>query len=314
MDIIDVKEKPPLDSTPLTLVIGKFDGVHKGHQLILQVAREKMDSSQETLAVMGFSDQPLWVLRQDEAYEKKITPDRDKFTLLKQYGVGRYYRVAFTKEYAATTAEAFVKEHLAQLQVKRIVIGEGFRFGKGASSSTDALIRLCTERNIEVVVVPLVKINGTPISSTKIRGLLKEGLMEAAQSLLGRPFTVTGIVVHGQKMGRKLGFPTINMGEMEAFVEPKPGVYLGVVGIYKDGVITDYRDVLISAGYRPSVNGQGYLIEAHILNYSGDLYDQTVSVSFLRYLREEIKFTNLDDLIEQMEQDRIQAEQLLATD
>lgn len=313
MEIIDVTGKPPLNKDPLVLVIGKFDGVHKGHQHILQTAKDFIDEgrNRETLAVMCFSDHPLWILKQDVDFEKKITPDNDKLALLKQYGVGRYYRIKFTKEYPQTTATVFVVEHLSQLNIKRIVIGEGFRFGSGGASSTEELVQLCAQFNIEVTVTPLIKENAQKISSSNIRAAIKEGLMEPVNSLLGRPFAVKGTVIHGEKMGRKLGFPTINIGGTAGYVNPKPGVYLGIVGIYNKSVITDYYHVLISAGYRPSVNGEGYLIEAYLFNYSGDLYGKSVSVSFLRYMREEIYFSNLDDLVKQMELDKNEAEKLM---
>ncbi|WP_112182101.1 riboflavin biosynthesis protein RibF [Paraliobacillus zengyii] len=311
MEIIDVTGKPPLNKDPLVLVIGKFDGIHKGHQQILQTAKGFIDESSETLAVMGFSDHPLWILKQNADFEKRITPDNDKLALLKQYGVGRYYRIKFTKEYAKTTANTFVVEHLSQLNIKRIIIGEGFRFGSGGASSTGELVQLCAQLNIDVTVLPLIKENAQKISSSTIRAAIKEGLMEPVHSLLGRPFAIKGTVIHGEKMGRKLGFPTINIGETEAYVEPKPGVYLGVVGIYNESIITDYYHALISAGYRPSVNGEGYLVEAYLLNYSGDLYGKSVSVSFLRYLRGEINFSNLDDLVKQMELDKSEAEKLM---
>ncbi|WP_235988928.1 bifunctional riboflavin kinase/FAD synthetase [Aquibacillus kalidii] len=311
MEIIEVTGKPPYNKEPLTMVIGKFDGIHKGHEAILRTARQYMDKENDTLAVMTFSDNPLWVIKQDPNFKRKITRDIDKFDLLERFGFERFYRILFTKEYARTTAETFVLEHLSQLNVKRIIVGEGFRFGSGATSSTDALIGLCKQLKIDVIVVPSIKESGTKISSRHIRALIEDGLLEPAHSLLGRPFTITGKVVHGQKMGRKLGFPTINLGEIDEYVEPKPGVYLGVVGIHQNDVITEYYHVLISAGYRPTVKGEGYLVEAHLLNFSGDLYDKTVSVSFLRFMREEVNFNGLDALIEQMEQDKQDALQLI---
>lgn len=308
MEIIEIKEKPPQESTPLTLVIGKFDGVHKGHQYILQTARELTVG---TLAVMGFSEHPSWVLKQDPQFQKNITPEPEKLQLLEKYGVERYYRIHFTKEYANISAEEFVGEHLSRLNIKRIVVGEGFRFGNNGAGSAEDLIRLCEPQNIKVTVVPIVKSNGVKISSSTIRALVNEGLMEPIHSLLGRPFTITGTVIHGEKLGRTLGFPTINLGEIDEYVVPKPGVYLGSVGFHSASGSLEYWNTLISAGYRPTVNGQGYLIEAYLLNYSGDLYDKRVSVSFLHYMRGEIKFTDLDSLVKQMEQDKLDAKKLM---
>ncbi|MFZ3580253.1 riboflavin biosynthesis protein RibF [Virgibacillus sp. DJP39] len=292
MEIIDLTGKQPLNKDPLILVIGQFDGVHKGHQSVLQTAKNHMDTSLDTLAVMFFSNYSA----------NKITTDKVKLALLEKYGVGRYYRVK---------REEFVLEYLSQLPIKRIIIGEGFRFGSDGSSNTEELLRLCAQLDIEVTVAPLIKENGTKISSNAIRESLKEGHMERVHSLLGRAFTVEGTVIHGEKMGRKLGFPTINLGGTAEYVNPRSGVYLGVVGIYNKSVITDYYHVLISAGYRPTVKGKGYLIEAYLMNYSGDLYGKSVSLSFMRFIREEINYSNLDDLVKQMELDKKEAERLM---
>ncbi|GAA0489717.1 bifunctional riboflavin kinase/FAD synthetase [Salinibacillus aidingensis] len=308
MEMITVNEKQQLvEATPLTLVIGNFDGVHKGHQVILQKAREQMKDG-EILAVMGFADHPLWVLKNDQDFDKKITPEQDKLHLLERLGVDRYYHLKITKDDIKTTFWEFVFEQLSNLKVNRIVMGEGADYDEASHTE---FLNLCDWQGIEVTVVPKVKVNGTKISSRTIRDYIKEGLMDPVHALLGRPFTVTGTVVHGEKMGRKLGFPTLNLGEVDSYVVPKPGVYLGIVGIHEDGVISEYWNTLISAGYRPAVNGHRYLIEAHLLNFSGDLYDKTVSVSFLRFMREELNFDNLDDLVEQMEKDKIEGEKLM---
>lgn len=311
MQIIDIIDKPLYDNKPITLVIGKFDGIHKGHQAVLQAAKEWMDSNIESLAIWSFSDHPLWILRKKEAYRQKITSETEKLLLLKEMGVSRYYRVQFTKEYAAITAESFVAEHLSRLNVKRLVVGEGFRFGQGASAGTEQLIHLCARMHIEVMVVPHINENGEKISSSSIRNWIKAGLMEMVHSSLGRPFSTTAEVVHGKKLGRTLGFPTINLGENEDIVKPKPGVYFGTAGIYHGEKIEAYWSALISAGYRPAVNGKDYLVEAHLLNYTGDLYGKKVSVFFLRYLREEAPFGDLDSLVHQMKVDKEEAEKLM---
>ncbi|WP_251551602.1 bifunctional riboflavin kinase/FAD synthetase [Neobacillus muris] len=313
MEIIEVTKQPPYDTAPLTLVIGKFDGVHLGHQAILQTANE-VKGEGESLAVFSFSDHPLWILRKDAEYQPKLTPGQEKMHILKQFDVSRYYRVQFTEEYAKITAGEFVLEHLSRLNVKRIVVGEGFRFGKGGDGSVEGLIELCSQIDVSVTVVPLMKEHGRKISSTHIRSLIKGGNMEAVQALLGRPYSITGEVVHGEALGRTLGFPTINLGGIESYVEPKTGVYLGAVEIHHEEGANEIWNVLISAGYRPTVNGQGYLVEAYLIDYAGDLYGKTVTVSFLRYMRGEIKFTGLDALIEQMEMDKKEAKALLGMD
>jgi len=311
MEVIDITSQPPVDSKPVVLMIGKFDGIHQGHQAILQTAN-KLKKEGEALAVMSFSQHPLWVLKQDEAFKRKITPDEEKIRLLKQFGVERFYRIHFSEAYARISAEEFVTEHLSRLNVKRIVVGEGFRFGHGQGGGTRELSELCARIGAEVTVIPLVTDHGVKIASSDIRADIGEGRVEAAASLLGRPYSVKGIVIHGQKLGRKLGFPTINMGGVDAYVFPKPGVYVGTAEIHGEPEGKGRYNVLISAGYRPTVDGEGYLIEGYLLDFSGDLYDRTVTLTFEHYLRGEIKFTGLDALIEQMKQDEVNARKMLS--
>lgn len=301
MEYIEITSKPPEDTTPLVLVIGKFDGVHRGHSQLLHTASEVHDGM---LAVMSFSDHPTWVVKNDPAYDKSLTPLHHKMELLQNHGVKRLYNIHFTKDYARITAEEFVLDHLSRLNIKHIVVGEGFHLGKARESDTLDLIRLCKQIGIPVTVIPLLKEDGEKIDSTTIRSLIKNGEMVGAQSLLGRPYTLRGTVIHGQALGRTLGFPTINLGgEVDQYVLPKPGVYLGVAEIVNGDHGKERRNALISAGYRPTVEGETYLIEAFLLDYSGDLYETHVSLSFVSFLREEIKFSDLDELVEQMKLD-----------
>lgn len=151
------------------------------------------------------------------------------------------------------------------------------------------------------------------ISST-IRYLIENGDIEEANARLDRPYTLSGLVVHGQALGRELGFPTANMQLKESYVHPKAGIYVGKAVIHEESSKEGQWNVLISAGYRPTVKGKDYLIEVHFLDFSGDLYDRTISVSFLHYLREEIKFNGLDLLIEQMNLDKLEAKRILEID
>lgn len=298
MEIIQTS-KNISDSTPIILMLGQFDGVHLGHQAILQAAKE-LKSEKETLAVMSFFD-PL---------QKKLAPDNEKKSILHQLGVERLYRVNFTEENKSNSADELV-DHLSKLNVKRIVVGEEFHFGNEGEFSASELMNLAARINIPVTVVPLIKANGRKISSGKIRSLVEEGKMEAVQTMLSRPYTMTGEVVHGEALGRTLGFPTINLGGTEEYVYPKPGIYLGTVEIHNKNAGNEFWNVIISAGYRPTVNGEGYLVEAYIIDFTGDLYGKTASVSFLRYMREEINFNGLEPLVKQMELDKLEARDIL---
>lgn len=312
MEYFKVESKPRKDHAPLVLVIGKFDGVHRGHLALLDTAQAYM-KEKEQLAVMSFSDHPRWILLHDEAFQKSLTPLEQQLSLLNQHGVDRFYHIQFTKEYASITAELFVNEHLSQLNIKTIVVGEDFHFGKGGAASVEDLKMLCKPYHIEVIAVPLVKVNDDKVSSTTIRSLVVKGEMEDVHQLLGRPYSVRGTVIHGEALGRKLGFPTINLGgESKQYVMPKPGVYLGSVQIFGEGYDHESQYTLISTGYRPTVDdSERYLIEAYILDFSGDLYDRKVELAFLSYLRPELKFDCLDDLVKQMKLDEINARELI---
>lgn len=310
MEIIQIIGKPPIEKDPLVLVIGKFDGVHKGHQLLLQTAKQIV-KEKEKLAVLSFSSHPLWILRQDHKFLKQLTPEQEKLKHLKMYGVEKYFRVLFTKEYAEITAKEFVLEHLVRLNISHIIVGEQFLFGKEKEGTTTELIALCKQINIKVTVIPLMIENGRKISSTIIRSYVEAGQMEAAQGLLGYPFRITGKVIHGKALGRKLGFPTVNLGHTEFYVEPKSGVYLGGVEIIKNDIQIEYWHALINAGYRPTVNGKEFLVEAYLINFNGDLYGKAVTVSFSRYLREEVKYEGLDPLVEQMNRDLLLGKSIL---
>ncbi|MCP3031754.1 bifunctional riboflavin kinase/FAD synthetase [Halobacillus sp. A1] len=309
METIEVTALPPANEKPTILLIGKFDGLHIGHQQLLDQANAYRENG-EDVAVFGFSDHPLWVLKGDPAYEKSLSSFKDKLQMLKRAGVDRYYNIYFTKEYAQITPEQFVNEQLTQLNISRVIIGEGFKFGKGRNADAEGLTELCKEHRIPVTVLPHVSFNHEKVSSTKVRQLVAGGQMEAVQALLGRPFETTGVVEKGEQLGRQLGFPTLNLGEIEEYVEPKPGVYLGVVEVHDEQVSAQYYS-LISAGYRPTVNGQTYKVEAYLLNFSGDLYGKKVTVKYLRFMRGEENFNGLDALVEHMQHDEQQAREIL---
>ncbi|WP_067621442.1 riboflavin biosynthesis protein RibF [Alicyclobacillus acidiphilus] len=302
MEIFEVAYAPPRSSDEFVLCIGKFDGVHIGHQAVIRTARQYAGSGQ--LGVISLWPHPRWTLQRDPDYQRALTPVREKRRLLEQYGVDRLYEIDFTEEYAKTSPEIFVLEHLAGLNLKRVVVGDGFNFGKGVHSTTDELVELCSRIGVPVTVVPPVTVNERVVSSSDIRCHVKAGRVEAAQALLGRPYTLTGEVVHGAGLGRKLGFPTANLGGIDDFVLPAPGVYEGIAEIHSvKATDNTYWYTLISAGYRPTVNGTSYEVEAYLIDFDGDLYGKDLSVSFLRRARDEIQFTTTEALIEQMRVD-----------
>ncbi|QQE81216.1 riboflavin biosynthesis protein RibF [Alicyclobacillus sp. SO9] len=303
MDIMSVTKVPPPSTEAVVLCIGKFDGVHLGHQEILRVAQQyTMDGG--VLAVMSLWPHPLWVLAEREEFQHALTPSSQKWTWLSQCGVERVYDIEFTRDYATTSPETFVYEHLARLNLKRVVVGEGFNFGKGAASTTQELVDLCSDIGVPVTVVPTIKVNRKKISSTQIRKHVEAGRVAAAHALLGHPYELTGTVVHGDAVGRTLGFPTANLSGLDEFVMPAPGVYEALVRTHEaKSCQSDFWYALVSAGYRPTVNGNSYKVEAYLMDYSGDLYGSELTIGFLHRLRDEVRFPDLDSLVKQMQQD-----------
>lgn len=267
METIHVTEKMPQPSNPQIVVIGAFDGLHLGHQHILETARSYVDKETE-LAVVQWKE------------SGGLTSFQDQVRLLSEFGVDRFYHC---------TRPLPVEEWNAV----RFVVSE-----------TEA--DLLGDIDTPVTVVPDANHQGEPITSERIRDLVEEGKMEAVQSMLGRPFEITGVVEKGEQLGRQLGFPTLNLGQIDEYKEVKPAVYLGTVQVDKN-----YYYTLISAGYRPTVNGDSYKVEAYLLDFSGDLYDRQVSVKFLRHLRDETDFQGLDVLVEQMKEDERYAREIL---
>ncbi|WP_053220230.1 bifunctional riboflavin kinase/FAD synthetase [Virgibacillus senegalensis] len=307
MEIIQIQDAPPANEEPIILSIGKFDGVHLGHQSILQQAG-RLKQSGHSLAVMTFHPHPLWALKRDERYRKCVTPREEKYRQLERYGVNKVYEIEFTEKYAETTPETFVYEHLSLLNIKGIVVGEGFNFGKGRESDTDLLTELAADIGIPVTIAPLMTIGGPKISSTDIRASIREGKFEKVNTLLGRNYSVNGKVVQGDALGRQLGFPTANLEPDGDYELPGSGVYLGSVEVEGENhTAGECWYALINAGYRPTVNGKDYLIEAYLLDFSGDLYGKSMKVSFIQKMREEENFASLDELVEQMNKDKAEA-------
>ncbi|MDQ0189272.1 bifunctional riboflavin kinase/FAD synthetase [Alicyclobacillus cycloheptanicus] len=300
MDRITVTAAPPESAEPLVLAIGKFDGVHIGHQAILGAA--KADLGGARLAAMTFWPHPTYVLTGQEAYARVLTPPQERDRLLVEQGVERVYEIQFTREYASTPAETFVLEHLAKLRLRRVVVGEDFRFGQGGKATVEDLKRLCGEIGVPVTVVRAVEENGVKVSSSQIRRHLANGRVEAAEALLGRPYTLAGTVEHGDALGRQIGFPTANLGALEAYVIPKDGVYAASVATVGQA---DRRNwfAVVNVGTRPTVDGTTRRVEAHLFGFAGDLYDQVLRLSFLRRVRDERKFAGIEALKAQIGED-----------
>ncbi|MBX6352338.1 MAG: bifunctional riboflavin kinase/FAD synthetase [Thermoflavifilum sp.] len=301
MNITEVHAPLEQAPGPAVLAIGKFDGVHLGHRAILSTAQQYAAGAR--LAVMTFWPHPVYVLTGNERYRQSLTPPAEQARQLAQLGVDDVYRVHFTKAFAATPGDEFVHTYLFRMPLRRIVVGEDFRFGHGGRFTAQDLKALCEPRGIPVTIVDAILESGAKVSSSRIREHLEHGRVEAAEALLGRPYAVTGVVEHGAALGRQLGFPTANLGGIDDYVLPATGVYAVAVALNGREPETSNWFGVANLGYRPTVNGSALRLEVHLLDFSGDLYGRTLRVAFLRRLREEKRFADVEALRAQIAQD-----------
>jgi riboflavin kinase/FMN adenylyltransferase len=279
------------------VVIGVFDGVHKGHQVLLNRAKEIADG--RSIVALTFDPHPTTVFAPDKA-PTMLTTLADRVELLKIHNADQVAVLKFNEKFAAMSPEDFVLSVLVeQLHASTIIVGKNFTYGHKAAGSIESLITSGQEHNFTVDVQEL-KTDSEVISSSRIRALVIEGKVEEARSLLSRPHRLDGVVVHGEKRGREIGYPTANLGNIEGQTIPADGVYAGwlTVGI-------NFWPAAISIGTNPTFEGaRGRQVEAYALDQEGlDLYDKNASIEFGWYLRPTLKFDSLEELLVQMKKD-----------
>lgn len=291
------------------VAIGNFDGVHRGHQQVLTSALQQAEILGAPSLVLTFEPHPRSVFR-PEVPLFRITPPELRARLLEASGFDAVVEQPFTGAFAAFDAEAFVRDVLVRdLGIRHVVTGYDFHFGKDRQGSPEFLIEAGKRYGFGVSLVAAFRDEGAQIvSSSRIRSLLTDGEVAEAAGLLGYRFTVESVVQHGRKLGRELGFPTANMA-LEDSCTLKEGIY--AVRLRRaDGTL---HNGVASFGRRPTVTDDGApLLETYVFDFSDDLYGETCAVSFFGYLRGELKFDGLDDLIVQMKQDEAEARALLA--
>jgi riboflavin kinase/FMN adenylyltransferase len=277
-----VTSLPDAKSRPRNVAIGTFDGVHLGHQAVIEGAD----------TVLTFDPHPLEVLH-PAATPKLIMPFNVKRDVIEGLGVEELVVIPFDKGFAHRSAEDFI-EHvlLEKLDAKQVSVGENFRFGAKAQGDP-AMLEARSE--FQARVVPLVEVDGETVSSTRIRALVAAGEMDAARRCLGAPFMVEGEVVTGDQRGRELGFPTANIVPDDRFAYPGHGVYAA----FADGV-----PAAVNVGVRPTFeSGRGVLIETYLIDREEDLYGRTLRVAFVERLRGERSYPDVQELIDQMHRD-----------
>ncbi|MFO0742787.1 MAG: bifunctional riboflavin kinase/FAD synthetase [Labilithrix sp.] len=287
------------------VVIGNLDGVHRGHQAVLRQARALADRSGRDLArsrvlVLTFDPHPAEVLH--GKVKPRLCTVARRVELLRVNGADDVVVEPFTKELAALTPEEFAKELLsARLHCTAVVVGQNFRFGAQRAGDMNTLRELGATLGFEVVASEIASDEKGPFSSTRVRDAIAAADLGEAAHVLGRPHSISGVVEHGDKRGRTIGFPTANLGQVTELLPPH-GVY---------AVRADDRPGVMNLGVRPTVDGTQLRIEVHLFDFAGDLYDQPMRVHLVERVREERKFAGLDELKAQIAKDAALARAIL---
>jgi len=283
---------PDAEPEPRHVAIGTFDGVHRGHQVVI----DKADT------VLTFEPHPLAILH-PAALPKLIMPFEVKRDVIEGLGVSELVVIPFDQKFAELPAEGFIEHVLIErLGADRVSVGENFRFGAKAKGDPEML---ASRSEFETRVVALVEVDGETVSSTRIRALIAAGDMEGARHCLGAPFMVEGTVVGGDQRGRELGFPTANLVPDDRLAIPGHGVYAA----FANGV-----PAAVNVGVRPTFDtGRGVLIESYLIDHEEDLYGSTLRVAFVKRLRGERRFSSVEELVAQMRTDVEDARQVCAS-
>ena len=299
----------------LVVTLGKFDGVHLGHQAVVRATTRLADRLEATPAALVLAPDPRTVLFGQRV--PVLTALDQRLQLLTSCGLAKAEVLEFTTDVSALSAETFALGLGARLGggLAGIVVGEDFRFGAGRSGSPDTLQGLGQAAGFVVEAVPAAIDDGQVVSSGRIRGLVMAGRVEEAGQLLGRPFRLTGTVVHGAARGRDLGFPTANLALVADYVYPANGIYTVRVAwrdAERPAELAGEGFGLASVGVRPTFDSGARVVEVYLLDFEGDLYGSLLSADFVAYQRPELRFDSVDALIHQMHADVVVARQNLA--
>lgn len=294
------------DARGASVAMGNFDGVHLGHRSVIDLARRPG----VPLGIVTFEPHPRQVFAPDAAPFRLMNAEA-RANRLAKLGVQQLYQLPFDKTLASLTPQAFARDVLADgLGVSHVVVGADFCFGKGRAGTAADLTELGKEHGFDVTVAPLLSVGGREVSSTAIRQALTEGRPRDAAAMLGHWHRIEGEVIHGEKRGRELGYPTANMS-VDGLHLPRHGVYAVKVDILTGPQAGPYMGAA-SLGVRPMFGENRPNLETFLFDFAGDLYGQHLSIAFVDFLRPELKFDGLDALITQMEADCTEARAILS--
>lgn len=282
---------------PLTLVLGFFDGVHLGHQKVIETGRKDALAKDHYLAVMSFNQHPSVVFTKNKNM-MYLTDEKHKIKMLESIGVDIFYIVSFTSKFASLSPQQFVDDYIIKLGAKTVVTGFDYHFGRKAAGDVE-MLKTLGDNIFDTICVEKLTQADRKISSTDIRSFLMDGNVEAAADFLGRAYVNSGVVVHGDARGRTIGFPTANIEVSSTQILPKESIYvveICVNHIWYRGMASIGRNVSFEENRPVSV-------EVHIFDFHDDIYGEHVTVRWLKKLRSEIKFDTIDALIAQLEDD-----------
>ncbi|AGA79497.1 bifunctional riboflavin kinase/FAD synthetase [Echinicola vietnamensis] len=287
---------------------GTFDGVHLGHQKILDRIDNMAERMRGETVLITFWPHPRLVLYPEEHNLRLLTTFEEKARLLEMFGIDHLITIPFTKEFSQMTSEEFIQQVLIEkIQTEKLVIGYDHRFGKNREGSFEHLMENKARYGFDIEEISREDIDNVGISSTKIRTALLEGNVTEANEFLGREYELNGIVIKGQQIGRSIDFPTANIHVPNNYkLIPGDGAYAVRIGVGQEMYYG-----MLNIGNRPTVDGIEQTVEAHLFDYNDNLYDKQITVYFTEFLRPERKFANLEELKAQLERDKQKARQIL---
>lgn len=297
------------DAKGAAVAIGAFDGVHRGHQRVIAGAAAAAGALKAPLGVVTFEPHPRRWFAPEAPWFRLMTPDQQN-RALEGLGVDLLYRLPFDAEMVAMSPEDFVRRVLVEgLGVRHVSVGPDFTYGKGRSGTVEQLSAFGGEFGFGVTVASLLFDEGEKCASTAIRAALKAGKPERANALLGRPYAIEGVVVHGDHLGRKIGFPTANIS-LDDYIRLQHGIYAARTRL------ADGREIpgVAYIGARPTVNGVDERLEVNLFDFDEDLYGQTLETDLVAYIRGDVKFDGLEALTAQIAKDCAAARAILLPD
>jgi riboflavin kinase / FMN adenylyltransferase len=284
----------------MALALGYFDGVHRGHQQVILEAKTKAAQMGICSAVMTFDPHPSVVLGKAVQQIQYITPLEEKVKIIEELGIDYLFIIQFTTEFANLLPQEFIDQYVIGLNVRHVVAGFDFTYGRMGKGTMETL-PFHSRDQFSYSIVPKFTQGDEKVSSTRIRNLLREGRTDSLLSLLGRYYSTSGIVIHGDKRGRTIGFPTANVDINEEFIIPPLGVYA-----VRFNVKNQWHNGVCNIGYKPTFNKEALhpSVEVHLFDFNEDIYGEKVTIEWHLHLRNEQKFSGIEELVAQIERDK----------